>query len=339
MIIELFIPGLLAAPGRLLEALQPLPQPLLPPAWRRARHSEVAPGRYGALASWLGQETAPLALLHWHAQTTEAPPPGLALLSLTHARAGMNDLVLLPPALLESDADEREALHEELAAALAPQPQILSRAGSGFIIAEDTGFRSTPLHAAIGHSIRPLLPGGAGSARVNAWMNEMQMSLHAAEVNRQREHRAVLPLNCAWPWGEGELSELPAALREACFAGAGELRLARGLARACDGEFLGEDWNGLGMAADRDVYIIDTRLADALDADDVDSWRARRADVMAHWLLPVLESLRRGEIGTLRLYPGDGSCRELDRGCLRAFWRGWLGGIDAMQAEESPEQD
>ena len=72
-------------------------------------------------------------------------------------------------------------------------------------LAEPQHLITTPIDMVVGKDILPFMP--TGDDRI-AWiqlLNEIQMTLHAAEINQQREQERQLPINSLWFWGTGVL--------------------------------------------------------------------------------------------------------------------------------------
>jgi hypothetical protein len=101
----------------------------------------------------------------------------------------------------------------------------------------------TPLDAAVGRTLRPCLPTGAGAARWRRWLNETQMLLHEHPLGA-RAH----PVHGLWFSGGGMPATEPLELpRHAMFAAPGrEGDVVRGLARAAGRE--ASPYAGVGAA-------------------------------------------------------------------------------------------
>lgn len=341
--IELFIPGLLAVPGRMLDSLRPQSSSgLLTRVLERADSRAIGSGRFAPLADWLCTPRPPLAALQWLAIAREAPPEGLLLATPTHFQAGMDDLVMMAPGHVAITPDEAQLLANELQDFLAGEPALEQREGQWFLVAPDMQVSTTPLHAAVGRQVRSLLPAGPDGRRLNTWMNEMQMLLHASGVNVERTTAGRPTINGVWFWGEGSLpAAVPEPLRKVKFAGQGRhLELAQGLAAFAGGEF-----TGTGYPAAHDsgsLYVVDTTLAELLDADAVADWQPQRDELLERWLEPALHALDQRRVDRVILYPGDGRRHELMRGnTLRSFWRRLRGsrrGVELVAEEEQVEE-
>jgi hypothetical protein len=62
---------------------------------------------------------------------------------------------------------------------------------------------TTPIAAARGRAIDPLLPSGPEAKQWHARLNEMQMVLHEHPINEAREARGEAAINSLWFWGGG----------------------------------------------------------------------------------------------------------------------------------------
>jgi hypothetical protein len=63
--------------------------------------------------------------------------------------------------------------------------------------------------AALGQHVDPYLPSGEEGRWWHSLANEVQMALHAADINALREDRGQVPINSVWFWGAGELPKVP----------------------------------------------------------------------------------------------------------------------------------
>ena len=71
------------------------------------------------------------------------------------------------------------------------------------------------------------MPGGDDRIKLARLLNEIQMTLHSALINEQRQRQKLLPINSLWFWGYGSLPETTE--RRWSFI-AGDESLAKGLA-------------------------------------------------------------------------------------------------------------
>lgn len=76
------------------------------------------------------------------------------------------------------------------------------------ILDEDQAIETTPLHRVLGENIDDHLPRGDDAMKWHGILNELQMLLFDAEVNRAREAAGRPPVNSLWLWGGGRLPAL-----------------------------------------------------------------------------------------------------------------------------------
>jgi hypothetical protein len=173
-----------------------------------------------------------------------------------------------------------------------------------------------PLRSAAGYNIDRLLPQGNGALIWHRWFNEIQMLLHAHEVNEAREVADQPTVNSVWFWGGGVL---PAVLQGG-FAGVwGDDPLMRGLAQA----------SGLTCAATPDHAA--RWLAQASEGEHLlllepvaAGQRNPLESLERRWFAPLLQALKQRRLAALTLLAEsvDGTVRfELNAGDLWKFWR------------------
>lgn len=68
--------------------------------------------------------------------------------------------------------------------------------------------RTSEIYSVIGRDIQEYMPSGDDAATWNRLMNEIQMQLHNADINRLRAERGELPVNSLWLWGSGKIPDL-----------------------------------------------------------------------------------------------------------------------------------
>lgn len=318
MNIHLHIPGLMAAPARLVQMLE-LPALAALRQWRtHAAVHPIPPGRFGFHARMLNMQKPPIAALAWLAATGERPARQVFLATPVHLQAGMSDLVLFTGRHFSLEDAERDALFGDAAEFFGEEPRLQVVEGAAFLQPpRPLEVITTPLQLAQGEGVRANLPRGKDAPVLHAWMNELQMFLHGHAVNRMRADTQRPPINGLWIWGEGAL---PAAERGNLHFH-GNTLFIRGLA-CLRGRFhaLPADFTRLTPDA---VHVVElTDCQDALDADDIDAWRRAVEALTDEWLAPVLNAVKAGGVESATLYPGDGAAYDIDR---RAFsrWKFW----------------
>jgi hypothetical protein len=107
--------------------------------------------------------------------------------------------------------------------------------------------------AAAGHNLRELMPAGRDGAHVRAFMNELQMLLHAHPVNAVRADKGLPVVNSLWLWGFGRAAKSSAARLPPLFADdpwlAGIWRLHESVVRPI------EDFSALDSETDIDSLL------------------------------------------------------------------------------------
>jgi hypothetical protein len=246
-----------------------------------------------------------------------------------HLRLGTDQLVLADAATFDIDAAEADALVAALNAHFAPDGLtfLAARPDRWYVRLENVpAMTATPLAAARGRSIDPLLPRGADGRTWHARLNEVQMVLHTHPVNEARESRGAPPVNSVWPWGSGRLPD--SAPRRPFARVRTADPLATGLAMASGAATYAPAPNARAWLAEAPSEGVEAIIIDALRVPaawgDAYEWRTRLESIERHWIAPLLDALREGRIGMLTLHAiGAGGSLQVEttRQDLRYFWR------------------
>src|SRR5690606_24500060 len=128
-------------------------------------------------------------------------------------------------------------------------------------------------------------------------LNEVQILLHTAAVNAERERRGELPINSRWFWGGGRLpsvapvewvqvsSEEPVSLALA--------RLAQIRTSARPGTFA--EWQRQASARGAHLVVLD-QLRAAVQYGEREQWRIFVEQLERDWMAPLLSALRTQEL-------------------------------------------
>lgn len=178
---------------------------------------------------------------------------------------------------------------------------------------------TTPISAAIGRDIDPLLPQGSDAMQIRAQLNELQMLLHEHPVNQAREARGELPVNSLWLWGGGSRPAMPPVAGLPVFA---RNDTAHALAAFCKSAVhpLPErlDQSLLKMAG---VILLDD-LMPAGQCGDAYGWREAIRLLETNWLAPLLGALRTAGAHGLQLAdPLNGRSLQLHASDAWKLWR------------------
>lgn len=241
-----------------------------------------------------------------------------------HVAPGREGLVLLDSSLFEITGEEAT----ELAAAIQP---LLADYTSTIEIPDPSRWymqmqavpdlHTTPLYDVAGRDVGPYLPRGHARRDWLRLLNEIQMVLHEQPINHARESRGVLTINSVWFWGAGALPVIESGRIDVVTA---DELVARGLARACGMalQSLPAGAEELLQACDADqtgLIVIDSGWRFS-QYNDAAGWMGFVDWLDSHWILPLVNALRHGELQSLTiLTPGEGY--HLKRRHLWRFWR------------------
>ena len=169
-----------------------------------------------------------------------------------------------------------------------------------------------------GRDIHGFLPQGPDAKAWHVFMNEIQILLHTAGVNIERESRGYMPVNSLWFWGGGRLPQPPAARWSQVWS---DEPVSHGLAilsgtphgRLDDPAAVLES----AATAGRRLVVFDTAFAGGV----VDDWSERMEWLDSHWLALLLALVRSGGLGSLSLYSDTGRGYSVTRSNARRWWR------------------
>jgi len=180
---------------------------------------------------------------------------------------------------------------------------------------------TTPLAAANGRNVHPLLPQGPDYKAWHTRLNELQILLHTSPVNVARAARGLLPANSVWFWGGGRLpqsgpvewarieSEDPLSLGLARLAG-----VPSGQVPVKGAELNIQTVDGAQLL----VLALPTPI---LSQDDADAWQAALQTLVEGWIAPLLAAVHAGELSSLTLISDSGPLFLYRRAHRWRFWR------------------
>lgn len=183
---------------------------------------------------------------------------------------------------------------------------------------------TSDLSQARGQSINNFLPGGPKGKEWHRVMNEVQMVLHASEVNIERQGYGQLPVSSLWFWGGGKLPE-PG---HSCWSQVWSNEvLSRGLAKVTRTPCFSapEDsnsWLSQVNTPGEHLIVCDdfNFVKPEQQQDDLDAWCSALQKFESNWLIPLMGALRKGELDELTLNPCDGRVFNLTRSRLNYWW-------------------
>ena len=174
---------------------------------------------------------------------------------------------------------------------------------------------TSPLRAAAGRNIDPLLPKGANALIWHRWFNEIQMLFHSHIVNEAREAAGEPTVNSVWFWGGGVL---PGAASSPFACVWSDDPLARGLALAS-----GTAWAPLPESAEQWLAQAD-QGEHMLVLHPVPGGNSPLEELEQKWFAPILSAVRGRQLAmvSVLVQRGDDTLRfVVSAGDLWKFWR------------------
>jgi|SRR5690606_38229444 len=279
------------------------------------------------LMSAYGAETgsAPFALL---AEGGEAEQAVWLRADPCHLHVNRDKLILTDAHTFELEREEAEALVESLNRHFAEDGMTFypMQPERWYVRLNDVpSIRTTPLDAARGRDIDPLLPEGEAAKHWRHLLNEVQMLLHDHPVNEAREARGAPAVNTVWFWGAGRHEALSRRPYNRVRA---RDPLAAGLAQSSGASILplpddAAQWLPNAPADGVELMVLESLVAPA-GYGNAYEWRTRLEALEREWFAPLLAALRSGRIGMLTIHALGGGMNfdaETTRQDLRYFWR------------------
>lgn len=242
-----------------------------------------------------------------------------------HLRPERDRLVLADSQILDLTQDEANRLVAEIMEHYKTDGWLLkaARAGRWYLKPPRVPkMTTTPLSEVVGHDIHPSLPQGKDSKVWHTVLNEMQILLHTAKVNDERERHGKLPINSLWFWGGGRLPKLnPVAWTQLwseeplslAFA-----RLAQVPSRAQPADF--ESWRRQADPGGEQLVVLDG-LRMAQQYADESAWVAAITQLEHQWIAPLFAAVRAGTLVQATLVTDTGRHYRLTRRSARRWWR------------------
>ncbi len=242
-----------------------------------------------------------------------------------HLRPGLGELVLTDSANLHVSGDEAQSLVAHINAELGrPNLRLEPLAPTRWYVCLDEASDVTTRAPwdVIGRPLGEHLPAGEDGARWRAFINDVQMILHASPVNRARERRGVPVINSVWPWGGGRSPRLAGGAWQGVWS---DEPLVAGLAaldRAAWAPLPEEAraWLAAARSPGNHLLVVSEGHWAARGAD-VDAWRRFLDRLEVVWVAPLVDALGSGRLWSLELRTDAGMCFRLDRRRLRQWWR------------------
>jgi hypothetical protein len=242
-----------------------------------------------------------------------------------HLRPARDRLILLDTEVVSLTRDEATRLAAELLETYEQDGWLLKapRPGRWYLKpAHPPKITTTPLPQVIGKDIHALLPQGKDGKAWHTILNEMQILLHTAAVNVEREQRGELPINSLWFWGGGQLPNISAVPWAAVHSeepvSLALARLAEVSSAAAPATFA--DWQRQASQAGAHLVVLDQARA-ASQYGERERWKDFAERFERDWAKPILAAVKSGAIGAFTLYTDSGTCFRLSRSQARRWWR------------------
>ena len=180
---------------------------------------------------------------------------------------------------------------------------------------------TTPLAAANGRNVQPLLPQGPDRKAWHTRLNEIQILLYTSPVNAAREARGLLPANSVWFWGGGRLPQ-PGAEEWARVSSDDPLCL--GLARLAgvsSGPLPANGKELLAHPGGGEQLLMLGLPTPILSQADTEAWQAALERLVHDWLTPLMTAVHAGALAELTLLSDTGASFRYRRRHRWCFWR------------------
>lgn len=242
-----------------------------------------------------------------------------------HLELDHDRLILADGAVLHVTQEEAERLVAEMMEVYADEGWVLRAAQPDrwyLKPPQEPSIKTTPLPTVVGRDVHPFLPQGEDSKAWHTFLNEVQILLHTASVNGERERRGKLSINSVWFWGGGRLPELRhVQWSKVWSAEPVSLALARlsGTPRAVPPA------NATGWLKHTDVpgqhlLVLDEGRR-AVQYDDIESWQTFIQNLETNWAAPLLEAVQTKTVQSVTFYTESGQRFRFTPKGIKRWWR------------------
>jgi len=181
---------------------------------------------------------------------------------------------------------------------------------------------TTPLAEVVGRDIHPYLPQGKDGMAWHGVLNEIQILLHTANANAEREQKGKLPINSLWFWGGGKLPSIkPVRWTRVWSQDAVSLALARLSEVTTSGvpdSF--SDWQR-AVKAGGDHLVVFDQVRAAVQYGDWSFWAKFIQELDRNWMAPLFTALKEDRIASVSLYTDTGLGFLITARQARRWWR------------------
>ncbi|MBI3571752.1 MAG: hypothetical protein HY082_11750 [Gammaproteobacteria bacterium] len=181
---------------------------------------------------------------------------------------------------------------------------------------------TSSLSQVVGRDVHGFLPRGPDDKAWHTILNEIQILLHTATINVEREKAGKLPINSLWFWGSGRLPRItPVAWTRVWSNEPVSLSLAK-LSGTPAGN-LPDGYTGWRKQADQtgEHLVVLDEIHDATLYNDVPRGQETLHKLETNWMEPLLRDLKSGAIDRVTLMTDAGVNFTLTSRQARRWWR------------------
>ncbi len=242
-----------------------------------------------------------------------------------HLSPHRDQLILTDSHALDLSQDEANRLAAEIAEVYAPDGWAFKAPRPSrwyFKPPRTPKVMTTPLSDVVGRDIHPYLPRGSEAKAWHTILNEIQILLHTAKVNEERERDGKLPVNSLWFWGGGRLPRV----RSVGWSGLWSTEpVSLALARLTETPTQStpinlNEWLGNATRPGPHLVVLD-HLRAATSYRDTDTWAHAIEELERTWFEPLLLALKDRRLESAALLTDSGQAFYLTSRSARRWWR------------------
>ena len=242
-----------------------------------------------------------------------------------HLRPAGDHLILADATILHITQDEADRLVAELMGVYAEDGWVLktARPDRWYLKPPQVpDIQTAPLPMVVGRDVHAYLPQGKDAKAWHTILNEIQILLHTAPVNAERERQGQLPINSVWFWGGGPLPELKHVQWAKIWSTEPvSLALARLSETACAPvPAQAQEWLDQVDVPGEHLIVMDEGRG-AVQYGDSERWIRFIQTLETEWIMPLLLALKKGRIHSLTVYTESVPGFALTAKHLRRWWR------------------
>lgn len=180
---------------------------------------------------------------------------------------------------------------------------------------------TSALQGVKGKNIFEFLPSGEDARYWQQCMNELQMLLHASEVNQKREEKGLLPINSLWFWGYGQHEYDKALHWKKIYS---DDPVINGLGILSDSEIsaLPDELNDIENI-NGNVLVVYQQLQPALQQQDIFSWLDELQYLESYWFAPLVNKVKNTPDLQVTLLLSKDEAYQFSRKQINRWWRFW----------------